>query len=209
MIDDVYVFCHSSIKLDKSKKIYFDPYNISEEFKDADIIFVTHDHFDHFDIDSINKIRKDDTYIVVPKTLKDEVLNSFDSNYVLVVEPSKEYSINDINFKTVRAYNIGKEFHPKENDWVGYVVTVDNVSYYVMGDTDETAESKCVSCDVLFIPVGGKFTMDKDEARHLTNIIGPKIAVPIHYGSVVGTVEDAKYFVNNIDKSIQGVILIK
>ena len=148
MIDDVYVFCHSSIKLDKSKKIYFDPYNISEEFKDADIIFVTHDHFDHFDINSINKIRKDDTYIVVPKTLKEEVLKNFDSNYVLVVEPSKEYSVNDINFKTVRAYNIGKEFHPKENDWVGYVVTIDGYSYYVMGDTDETTESKCVSCDV-------------------------------------------------------------
>ena len=209
MIDDVYVFCHSSIKLDKSKKIYFDPYNISEEFKDADIIFVTHDHFDHYDISSINKIRKDDTYIVVPKTLEEEVLKNFDSNYVLVVEPSKEYNINDISFKTVRAYNIGKEFHPKEKDWVGYIVVVDGYSYYVMGDTDETTESKCVTCDVLFIPIGGKFTMDKDEARHLTNIIGPKIAVPIHYGSVIGTEEDAKFFVNNIDQSIKGVILIK
>ena len=209
MINNVYVFCHSSIKLDKSKKIYFDPYNISEEFKDADIIFITHDHYDHYDINSINKIKKDDTYIVVPKTLKDEVLKNFDSNYVLIVDPGKEYDINNIHFSTVRAYNIGKDFHPKEKDWVGYIVNVDGFSYYVMGDTDETTESKCVSCDVLFVPVGGTYTMDKVEARHLTNIIGPKIAVPIHYGTVVGTIDDANYFINSIDSSIKGMILIK
>ena len=209
MLENVYVFCHSSIKLDKDKKIYFDPYNIDTEYKDADIIFVTHDHFDHYDIDSINKIRKDDTYIVVPHTLKEEVSKHFKEEYILVVDPGKEYNINDISFKTVRAYNIGKNFHPKENNWVGYIVNVDGYSYYVMGDTDETTESKCVTCDVLFIPIGGKYTMDKDEARHLTNIIGPKIAVPIHYGSVIGTTEDANYFVKNIDKSIEGRILIK
>ena len=78
-----------------------------------------------------------------------------------------------------------------------------------MGDTDETTESKCVTCDVLFIPIGGTYTMDKEEARHLTNIIGPKIAVPIHYGNVVGSIDDAKYFINNIDKSIEGVIILE
>ena len=209
MLEGVTVFCHSSIKIVKDKTIYFDPYNIEEEYKDADIIFITHDHYDHYDINSILKIRKDDSYIVVPNSLEKEVLNHFDKEHILLVEPGKDYSIDDINFNTIWAYNIGKNFHPKDNKWVGYVVNLQGVKYYVMGDTDETIESKCVTCDVLFVPVGGKYTMDKDEARHLTNIIGPKIAIPIHYGTVVGTVDDANYFINSIDKSIEGVILIK
>ena len=209
MLDGVTVFCHSSIKIAKDMIIYFDPYNIDSEYKDADVIFITHDHFDHFDIESILKIKKDDTYIVVPKTLDETIRKTFDDEHVLSVDPGCCYNFNGIKFETVRAYNLNKEFHPKENNWVGYNVELSGYKYYVMGDTDETVESKTVSCDVLFAPVGGKFTMDRDEARHLTNIIGPKIAVPIHYGSVVGTVDDAYYYVNNLDSNIKGVILIK
>ena len=209
MLENVYVFCQSSIKIDREKKIYFDPYNMDKEFHDADIIFITHDHFDHYDIESIKKIVKEDTYIVIPHTLKEEVSKYFDSKYIFEVDPGCEYLVNGLSFRTVRAYNIHKKFHPKENNWVGYIVSSNGYSYYVMGDTDETAEAKCAVCDVLFVPVGGTYTMDKDEARHLTNIIGPKIAVPIHYGSVVGSQSDAEYFIKSIDKSIEGVILMK
>ncbi len=209
MLKNVFVNAQSSIKLLKEKVIYFDPYLINEESHDADIIFITHDHYDHYDKDSINKIKNDNTYIVIPKTLKEEVSSYFELDHIRIVEPGSEYSVNGVKFNTIRAYNINKKYHPKENDWVGYKVYLNDGSYYVMGDTDETTESKCVTCDVLFIPIGGTYTMDKEEARHLTNIIGPKIAVPIHYGNVVGSIDDAKYFINNIDKSIEGVIILE
>jgi len=209
MLKNVFVNAQSSIKLLKEKVIYFDPYLISEESHDADIIFITHDHYDHYDRDSINKIKNDNTYIVIPKTLKEEVSSYFELDHIRIVEPGSEYSVNGVKFNTIRAYNINKKYHPKENDWVGYKIYLNDGSYYVMGDTDETTESKCVTCDVLFIPIGGTYTMDKEEARHLTNIIGPKIAVPIHYGNVVGSIDDAKYFINNIDKSIEGVIILE
>ena len=209
MLENVFINAQSSIKLLKEKIIYFDPYLINDEKHDADIIFITHDHYDHYDKESINKIKNDDTYIVIPKSLKEEVSSYFELDHIRVIEPGSEYSVNGIKFNTIRAYNINKKFHPKENDWVGYKVYLNDGSYYVMGDTDETTESKCVTCDYLFIPIGGTYTMDKDEARHLTNIIGPKVAVPIHYGTVVGSIDDAKYFVNNIDKSIEGVIILE
>ena len=209
MLKNVFVNAQSSIKLLKEKVIYFDPYLISEESHDADIIFITHDHYDHYDRDSINKIKNDNTYIVIPKTLKEEVSSYFELDHIRIVEPGSEYSVNGVKFNTIRAYNINKKYHPKENDWVGYKIYLNDGSYYVMGDTDETTESKCVTCDVLFIPIGGTYTMDKEEARHLTNIIGPKIAVPIHYGNVVGSIDDAKYFINIIDKSIEGVIILE
>ena len=209
MLKNVFVNAQSSIKLLKEKVIYFDPYLINEESHDADIIFITHDHYDHYDKDSINKIKNDNTYIVIPKTLKEEVSSYFELDHIRIVEPGSEYSVNGVKFNTIRAYNINKKYHPKENDWVGYKVYLNDGSYYVMGDTDETTESKCVTCDVLFIPIGGTYTMDKEEARHLTNIIGPKIAVPIHYGNVVGSIDDAKYFINNIDRSIEGVIILE
>ena len=208
MLKNVFVNAQSSIKIVKDKTVYFDPYLIEEESHDADIIFITHDHYDHYDKDSIDKIKNDNTYIVIPKSLKEEVSSYFELDHIRIIEPGCEYSVNGVKFNTVRAYNINKKYHPKENDWVGYKVYLEDVSYYVMGDTDETTESKCVVCDVLFIPIGGTYTMDKDEARHLTNIIGPKIAVPIHYGTVVGSIDDARFFVNNIDKSIEGVILL-
>ena len=208
MLKNVFVNAQSSIKIVKDKTVYFDPYLIEEESHDADIIFITHDHYDHYDKESIDKIKNDNTYIVIPKSLKEEVSSYFELDHIRIIEPGNEYSVSGVKFNTVRAYNINKKYHPKENDWVGYKVYLEDVSYYVMGDTDETTESKCVVCDVLFIPIGGTYTMDKDEARHLTNIIGPKIAVPIHYGTVVGSIDDARFFVNNIDKSIEGVILL-
>lgn len=202
------VNCQSSIKILGSKTLYFDPYCLSNETGDADIIFITHDHYDHFDISSINKIKNESTIIVVPKTLKKEVLKIFKEENIFVVSPYMTYMIDDIKFKTILAYNINKNFHPKENDWVGYLVTMDNTSYYIMGDTDLTYEAKTVKADVLFIPIGGTYTMDRKEAVELTNIIEPKVAIPIHYGKVVGSKDDAYYFVKNISPNINGLILI-
>jgi L-ascorbate metabolism protein UlaG (beta-lactamase superfamily) len=207
MLENVTVFCQSAIKISKKKTIYFDPFNIEEEYHDADIIFVTHDHYDHFDVKSIEKVRNNNTYIVVPASLKDSV-DMFDKNHIQIVDPEKAYIVDGISFSTKRAYNVNKKFHPKENNWVGYLVSIDGHSYYAMGDTDDTPEARSVTCDVLFVPIGGIYTMNKEEALNCANTIKPKVCVPIHYGAVVGTERDALYFINNLDKDIEGKTLI-
>ena len=117
--------------------------------------------------------------------------------------------VQGIKFETIPSYNTNKTFHPKENGWVGYIITLDDIRYYIAGDTDITEENRKVKCDVAFVPVGGTYTMDFKEAAQLINEIQPKIAVPIHYGSVVGTNQDATDFVKLLHPSIKGIILMK
>jgi len=130
-------------------------------------------------------------------------------NAVITVESNKEYMVQGIKFETIPAYNTNKTFHPKENDWVGYIITLDGIRYYIAGDTDITEENRKVKCDVAFVPVGGTYTMNYSEAAELVNIIKPKIAVPIHYGSIVGTKQDATNFIKLLHSSIKGIILMK
>ena len=133
-------------------------------------------------------------------------------NKIIVVNPEIDYlpkSINNISFEVVHAYNINKKFHPKENKWVGYIITIDQIRYYIAGDTDITQDNKKVKCDVAFVPVGGTYTMNYKEAAELVNTIKPKVAVPIHYGSVVGTNQDANNFISLINNDIKGIILMK
>ena len=130
-------------------------------------------------------------------------------NAVITVESNKEYMVQGIKFETIPAYNTNKTFHPKENDWVGYIITLDGIRYYIAGDTDITEENRKVKCDVAFVPGGGTYTMNYSEAAELVNIIKPKIAVPIHYGSVVGTKQDATNFIKLLHSSIKGIILMK
>ena len=205
MLENIEINCHSSIKINKGKIIYFDPFKIENKTHDADIIFITHNHYDHYSQEDINKIIKEDTIIVAPKTIE----NSLDEiqNFILV-EPNKEYQIKGIEVITIPAYNINKQFHPKTNEWVGYILNINNVKYYIAGDTDITPENKNIKCDVAFVPVGGTYTMDYKEAAELINIIKPKIAVPTHYGSIVGNEEDGTKFKELLDKEIKCEILL-
>ena len=210
MVKDIEVLCHSSIRINKEKVIYIDPFKINNNYNDADIIFITHDHYDHYSEEDINKVKKNDTVIVAPKGLVTKLLKiGFNQNYIITVEPNEEKMIKGIKFETVLAYNTNKQFHPKENTWVGYIIEINNNRYYIAGDTDITPENKKVRCDVAFVPVGGTYTMDFKEATQLINEIKPKIAVPIHYGSVVGTYQDAEDFLKNIHSEIKGIILMK
>ncbi len=210
MLENFKVICHSCIKYEGEKIIYIDPFKIKEEYKDAYIIFITHSHYDHFSVEDINKIKKENTIIIITKDLEEKAINlGFKKENVIIVEPNKEYEIEDIKIKTVPAYNINKKFHPKENNWVGYIIYINGISYYISGDTDITEENKNVKCDVAFVPIGGTFTMDFKEAASLINEIKPKIVVPIHYGEIVGTKQDAVEFEKLIDKNTECRILIK
>ncbi|MCI8273094.1 MAG: MBL fold metallo-hydrolase [Clostridia bacterium] len=210
MLEDITVLCHSSIKINKEKVIYIDPFKIDKNYNDADIIFITHDHYDHYSEEDIDKVKKEDTVIIVPEELLTKVLRKgFKQDYIITVEPNKSYMVDGLKFETILAYNTNKQFHPKENGWVGYIIEIKDIRYYIAGDTDITEENKKVKCDVAFVPVGGTYTMDFKEAANLINEIQPKIAVPIHYGSVVGTKQDAIDFSKLLNPKIECKILMK
>ena len=210
MIEDIEVLYHSSIRISKNKIIYIDPFKIDENYNDADIVFITHDHFDHYSEEDIDKVINENTTIIIPEEMLTKILRKgINKNAVITVESNKEYMVQGIKFETIPAYNTNKTFHPKENDWVGYIITLDGIRYYIAGDTDITEENRKVKCDVAFVPVGGTYTMDFKEAAQLINEIQPKIAVPIHYGSVVGTKQDATDFIKLLHPNIKGIILMK
>lgn len=210
MLENVEVLYHSSIKIKDNKIIYIDPFKIDKDYNDADIVFITHDHFDHYSEEDIDKVINENTTIIIPEELLTKILRKgINKNAVITVESNKEYIVQGIKFETIPAYNTNKTFHPKENDWVGYIITLDGIRYYIARDTDITEENRKVKCDVAFVPVGGTYTMNYSEAAELVNIIKPKIAVPIHYGSIVGTKQDATNFIKLLHSSIKGIILMK
>ena len=209
MLNNIEVLCHSSIRINKEKTIYIDPFKIDRNYNDADIIFITHDHYDHYSEEDIDKVINENAVIVIPEELLTKVLKKgINKDAIVTVEPDKKYMVQGIKFETVPAYNTYKTFHPKENGWVGYVIELNDVKYYIAGDTDITEENKKVKCDVAFVPVGGTYTMDFKEAAQLVNQIQPKVAVPIHYGSVVGTKQDAEEFIKLLHTNVKGVILM-
>lgn len=210
MLRNIEVLCHSSIRINKEKIIYIDPFKIDKNYNDADMIFITHDHYDHYSEEDIYKVKKDETVIIIPKDLLTKTSKKgFKQNNIITVMPNEKYIVEGINFTTVPAYNTNKKFHPKENKWIGYIIELQGNKYYIAGDTDVTEESKKVKCDVAFVPVGGTFTMDFKEAASLINDIKPKIAIPIHYGSIVGTKQNAVDFIKLLHPTIKGTILIK
>lgn len=188
------VNCNNSIQLLGDKKIYIDPYELKEETHDADYIFCTHSHYDHFSIKDIEKILKDNTKIITVLSAKEDAIKLVGKENVLIVEPNENYEIDDIKFSTTYAFNVDKHFHPKANKWVGFIIELDNKKYYIAGDTDNIPEIRSVKADVAFLPVGGTYTMDYEEAANLANVIDVNIVVPTHYGSVDGKKEDGEHF---------------
>lgn len=201
------VFTQSAIKISATKIIYFDPYQIKNEYHDADYIFITHDHYDHYDEESLRNILKETTIIITPECLEDRVKN-ITKNYITVL-PEKSYSVGDFSFETIPSYNTNKSFHPKEKLYVGYKVKIEDKYFYIMGDTDITNETLKVKCDICFVPIGGTYTMNVKEAADYINTISPKLAIPIHYGSIVGDINLYKEFIELINPSIKVEVYIK
>lgn len=197
------VNCQSSIKISEEKTVYFDPLKV-EENHDADLILITHSHWDHFSIEDILKVKKELTKVIGPKDIKKDLLEiGFKEENIIIMLPYQELAIENLIIKTVPAYNKEKDYHPKGNNWLGYLLTTNNKTYYIMGDTDALEENQNIKCDVLFIPIGGTYTMDATEAAIFTNKLNPKTVVPIHYGLVVGTKEDLNTFKENLKEDIK------
>lgn len=195
------VLTHSSILLDDC--IYIDPYLIKEEKHNAKVIFITHSHYDHFSWEDIEKIQNENTWFVAPLDVASELLKKGLENRLVAVAPNCKYVVCNIPFETFGAYNIDKKFHPQNNKWVGYNILLDNKKYAILGDTDENEDNRKIKCDVLFIPIGGTYTMDAKQAAILANKIEPEIAVPTHYACIVGTKEDADIFKGHLSDKIE------
>ena len=185
---------NNSIQLIGSKKIYIDPYEIEENSHDADYIFCTHSHYDHFSEDDLRKIIKEDTKIITVKSSQQDAEQLVNKENVLIVEPNQNYKIDNIEFSTTYAYNVEKHFHPKQNNWVGFIINFDCVKYFIAGDTDNIDELHGIEADYAFLPVGGTYTMDYKEAAELANNLNVKTVIPTHYGSVAGSKEEGKKF---------------
>ena len=210
MLEDIEVLYHSSIRINKGKLIYIDPYHIEKNYNDADMIFITHDHYDHYSEEDIDKVRKNNTIFIVPENLLNKLIKKgINDENIITLDPGDAENIDGIKVEAIHSYNMDKPFHPKENNWLGYVIEIDGVRYYIAGDTDITEENKKIKCDVAYVPVGGTYTMNFSEAAQLVNIIKPKIAVPIHYGSIVGTKQDATDFIKLLYPTTKGIILMK
>lgn len=201
------VLNHASIKITSGKIYYFDPYKIDKKMSDADYIFITHDHYDHFDYSSIKNVINESTMLIVPACLEEKV-KEITNNYTIVY-PSCNYEIATLHFDTVPSYNIGKSFHLKEMNYIGYIVNIKNNKVYVMGDTDVIDEIKDISCDICFVPIGGTYTMNYKEASNYINMINPKEVIPIHYGSVVGNKDLGLKFSELVNSNINVKVFIK
>ena len=208
MKDNISINAQSSIKIVGDNKIfYIDPYLIEKDIKDADYIFITHDHYDHLSLEDIKKVMNDKTIIIAPESCISKIEEFGFINEVFPVKPNTKYSLEDLSFQTVGAYNTNKLYHLESSNWVGYLIDIDDLKYFITGDTDINKENKLVKCDVLLLPVGGVYTMDYQEAATLTNLIKPKLAIPTHYETEVGTKIDAVNYTQLLDKDIESKIL--
>ncbi len=208
MINNIDVLIHSSIRIRTgSGSIYIDPFHMDEETHDAAFILITHDHHDHFSPEDIRKAAREDTVLVAPENMakKAREVSGLVAE-IVTVAPGNSYEIKGLSLETIPAYNTLKPFHPKSAGWVGYILNLEGKRIYIAGDTDITEENRKVSCDIALVPVGGTYTMDAKKAAKLVNEIRPEIAVPMHYGDIVGSPKDAEIFKKNVDPAIEVAI---
>ena len=200
---NITVNTQSSIRITGSRNLYFDPFQISNEAHDADLIFITHSHRDHLDPESISRVSNRNTIFVAPVSMDQELRKVVGDAELILMPVGGSMEIAGISVQSVPAYNRLKPFHPKRHGWIGYVVTMDGVRYYAAGDTDAVSDLKSVTCDVALVPIGGTYTMSAKEAAKLVNEIHPLVAIPIHYGSIVGKPADADIFRKHVNPEIQ------
>lgn len=183
---------HASFRIvSAGKTIYIDPWKIQHPEPKADLILISHSHFDHLSVDDVRKLSKPDTQIVCARDCAGQL-----AGRVHTLAPGQSVEVGGITIKGVRAYNPAKEFHPKAQNWLGFLVTIDGETIYYAGDTDLIPEMHELGpVDIALLPIGGTYTMSADEAARAAAAIKPRVkAIPYHYGDIVGSDADAEAF---------------
>lgn len=197
MVDNIHWLGHDSFKVVGEKTIFTDPFKITQK-DTADIILITHGHFDHCSPEDVAKLMGPDTVIVATPDCARELEGA-----VTTVGVNEKITVKGVEIETVRAYNTNKKFHPKDNNWVGYIFTLGGRRIYFAGDTDHIPEMKDIHCDIALLPVSGTYVMTAEEAVQAALDINPKLAIPMHYDSIVGTRDDAERFLKALEGKIE------
>jgi len=187
---------HDGFRIDAGKTVYLDPYQI-EGGPVADVILITHEHFDHCSPEDVAKIQGPETVIVTEKDSAKKLTGD-----VRVVKPGDTVDLGDLKIEVVPSYNTDKDFHPKKNRWLGFIVEIEGVKVYHAGDADFIPEMKDLEVDIALLPVSGTYVMTADQAVKAALAINPKLAIPMHYGAIVGDVQDAL----NFEKALAGKV---
>ena len=201
MIKNIHWLGHDTFKVVGEKVIYTDPFKIKKK-DTADIVLITHEHFDHCSPEDVKKIQGPNTVIVATSDCAQKL-----SGKIKVVKPGDKMNVEGIEIEAVPAYNTNKQFHTEDKGWVGYIFTVQGQSIYIAGDTDYIPEMKNFKVDIALLPVSGTYVMTADEAVRAALDMKPKVAIPMHYGSIVGSEKDAKKFADSLKGKIEVVIL--
>ncbi|MDP3048297.1 MAG: MBL fold metallo-hydrolase [Thermodesulfovibrionales bacterium] len=201
MLKDIHWLGHDTFKITGEKVIYTDPFKIKKA-DSADIILITHEHYDHCSPEDVKKIQNANTVIVATADCAKKL-----SGKIKIVKPGDKINVEGIEIEAVPSYNTNKPFHVKERGWVGYIFTMKGQRIYIAGDTDYIPEMKNYKCDIALLPVSGTYVMTADEAVKAALDIKPKIAIPMHYGSIVGDKNDAKKFADGLKGKIEVVIM--
>lgn len=185
-----------------SKVIYIDPYQIKEGHEKADIILITHSHYDHCSVADIQKIVKEGTKVIMTADCQSKIMQFSVPIIMKIIEPGQTIDLPGIRISAIPAYNIDKHFHTKEEQWVGFIIKIDDLLIYHAGDTDLIPEMQKLTGHsgsnkdfIALLPVGGRFTMTAEEAAEAATLIKPSIAIPMHWGSIIGTEDDANEFI--------------
>ena len=194
---------HDAIRIDAGPTIYFDPFQIRTG-PVADIIFISHDHYDHCSPEDIAKIQGPETMILTCKSCVKQLTGT-----VQVVAPGDALTVKGIPVQVVPAYNTNKKFHPREKGWLGFITLIDGVRVYHAGDTDLIPEMRKIQADIALLPVSGTYVMTPEEAAQAALALKPGLAIPMHYGSLVGERADAEYFSRLLEGKIPVKILEK